>query len=463
MIKMQDNFNIQNNSTKIMVHATCFGNLNNILTTKFLANPSLAIVDVNQPQSLYFLKANWGSAIFITNPNYILNNKQADIYPCDSASKRLPKVEKAYLNRKNGQFEINDSLLDDILQNELKDHTFEELDMQIEMYDRGFLKFYIKVDNKHIELTKENVQQFFKDKYGNYLTRLSELEMRDDLELWSGYQLRSAMCKPISLTDLNNSLYRLNINAFKNVIHNNQCSINKQNDTAINNYYQVLHVKNDKQLTIFNKHKQLIDDLFFQHMFNPHIHSPLNIYDVFVSWFLYDEFRYCYENIGDNNVFATIIVLSNFQSQINNVHEKLYLDSERFPQIIQLLNDIYEDLNKPSNMQTIFQSKFFHNEDEKMVFFETLSYFAYKIGYEYFTTFYEVKTKECLDINSNNFSHVLLPKHIDKSLINPFEKLNIKPVLYDNIDGMDKTVKDLIQKNQIQSMEGFKLNGVAVK
>lgn len=51
---MQDNFNIQNNSTKIMVHATCFGNLNNILTTKFLANPSLAIVDVNQPQSLYF-------------------------------------------------------------------------------------------------------------------------------------------------------------------------------------------------------------------------------------------------------------------------------------------------------------------------------------------------------------------------------------------------------------------------
>ena len=463
MIKMQDNFNIQNNSTKIMVHATCFGNLNNILTTKFLANPSLAIVDVNQPQSLYFLKANWGSAIFITNPNYILNNKQADIYPCDSASKRLPKVKKAYLNRKNGQFEINDSLLDDILENEFKDHTFEELDMQIEMYDRGFLKFYIKVDNKHIELTKENVQQFFKDKYGNYLTRLSELEMRDDLELWSGYQLRSAMCKPISLTDLNNSLYRLNINAFKNVIHNNQCSINKQNDTAINNYYQVLHVKNNKQLTIFNKHKQLIDDLFFQNMFNPHIHSPLNIYDVFVSWFLYDEFRYCYENIGDNNVFATIIVLSNFQSQINNVHEKLYLDSERFPQIIQLLNDIYEDLNKPSNMQTIFQSKFFHNEDEKMVFFETLSYFAYKIGYEYFTTFYEVKTKECLDINSNNFSHVLLPKHIDKSLINPFEKLNIKPVLYDNIDGMDKTVKDLIQKNQIQSMEGFKLNGVAVK
>lgn len=460
MIKMQDNFNIQNNSTKIMVHATCFGNLNNILTTKFLANPSLAIVDVNQPQSLYFLKANWGSAIFITNPNYILNNKQADIYPCDSASKRLPKVKKAYLNSKNGQFEINDSLLDDILQNELKAHTFEELDMQMAMYESGLLKFYITVDNKNIELTKENVQQFFKNKDGNYLTRLSEVGMRDNLELWEGYQLRSAMCKPISLTDLNNSLYRLNINAFKNVIHNNHCAINKQNDTAINNYYQVLHVKNDKQLTIFNKHKQLIDDLFFQHMFNPHIHSPLNIYDVFVSWFLYDEFRYCYENIGDNNVFATIIVLSNFQSQINNVHEKLYLDSERFPQIIQLLDDIYEDLNKPSNMQTIFQSKLFHNEDEKMVFFETLSYFAYKIRYEYFTTFYEVKLKECLDINSNNFPHVLLPTSIDVSLINHFEKLNIKPVLYTDLD---QTVKDLIQKNQIQSMEGFKLNGVAVK
>lgn len=460
MIKTQDHFDIKDNSTKFMVHATGSSNLNNILTTKFLANPSLAIVDVNQPQSLYFLKANWGSAIFITNPNYILNNKQVDIYPCDSASKRLPKVEKAYLNRKNGQFEINDSLLDDILQNELKDHTFEELDMQMAMYESGLLKFYITVDNKNIELTKENVQQFFKDKDGNYLTRLSEAGMRDNLELWEGYQLRSAMCKPISLTDLNNSLYRLNINAFKNVIHNNQCSIMKQNDTAINNYYQVLHVKNDKQLTIFNKHKQLIDDLFFQHMFNPHIHSPLNIYDVFISWYLYDEFRYCYENIGDNNVFATIIVLSNFQSQINNVHEKLYLDSERFPQIIQLLNDIYEDLNKPSNMQTIFQSKFFHNEDEKMVFFETLSYFAYKIGYEYFTTFYEVKVKECLDINSDNFPHVLLPTSTDMSLINHFEKLNIKPVLYTDLD---QTVKDLIQKNQIQSMEGFKLNGVAVK
>lgn len=460
MIKTQDHFDIKDNSTKFMVHATGSSNLNNILTTKFLANPSLAIVDANQPQSFKFLSLNWGRIFFITNPNYILNNHQTDIYPCDSASKRLPKVRKAYFNRKNGKFEINDLLLDDILQNEFKDHTFEKLDMQIAIYACGLLKFYITVDNKNIELTKENVQQFFKDKDGNYLTRLSEASMRDNLELWEGYQLNSAICKPISLTDLNNSLYRLNINAFKNVIHNNQCSINKQNDTAINNYYQVLHVKNDKQLTIFNKHKQLIDDLFFQHMFNPHIHSPLNIYDVFVSWFLYDEFRYCYENIGDNNVFATIIVLSNFQSQINNVHEKLYLDSERFPQIIQLLNDIYEDLNKPSNMQTIFQSKFFHNEDEKMVFFETLSYFAYKIGYEYFTTFYEVKVKECLDINSDNFPHVLLPKSTDVSLINHFEKLNIKPVLYADLD---QTVKDLIQKNQIQSMEGFKPNGVAVK
>jgi hypothetical protein len=460
MIKTQDHFDIKDNSTKFMVHATGSSNLNNILTTKFLANPSLAIVDANQPQSFKFLSLNWGRIFFITNPNYILNNHQTDIYPCDSASKRLPKVEKAYFNRKNGKFEINDLLLDDILQNEFKDHTFEKLDMQIEMYERGLLKFYITVDNKNIELTKENVQQFFKDKYGNYLTRLSEANMRDNLELWEGYQLSSAICKSISLTDLNNSLYRLNINAFKNVIHNNQCSIMKQNDTAINNYYQVLHVKNDKQLTIFNKHKQLIDDLFFQHMFNPHIHSPLNIYDVFVSWFLYDEFRYCYENIGDNNVFATIIVLSSFQSQINNVHEKLYLDSERFPQIIQLLNDIYEDLNKPSNMQTIFQSKFFHNEDEKMMFFETLSYFAYKIGYEYFTTFYEVKVKECLDINSDNFPHVLLPTSTDGALINHFEKLNIKPVLYADLD---QTVKDLIQKNQIQSMEGFKLNGVAVK
>ena len=347
-------------------------------------------------------------------------------------------------------------LLDDILQNEFKDYTFDKLDMQIEMYEHGLLKFYITLDDhKHIELTKENVQQFFKDKDGSYLTRLSETSMRDELELWEGYQLTAAICKPIGLTDLNNSLYRLNINAFKNVIHNNQCSIMKQNNTAINNYYQVLHVKNDKQLTIFNKHKQLIDDLFFQHMFNPHIHSQLNIYDVFVSWYLYDEFRYCYENIGDNNIFATIIVLSNFQYQINNVHEKLYLDSERFPQIIQLLNDIYEDLNKPSNMQTIFQSKFFHNEDEKMVFFETLSYFVYKIGYEYFTTFYEVKVKECLDINSDNFPHVLLPTSTDGSLINHFEKLNIKPVLYADLD---QTVKDLIQKNQIQSMDGFKLN-----
>lgn len=95
-----------------------------------------------------------------------------------------------------------------------------------------------------------------------------------------------------------------------------------------------------------------------------------------------------------------------------------------------------------------------------MVFFETLSYFAYKIEYEYFTTFYEVKVKECLDINSDNFSHVLLLTSTDESLINHFEKLNIKPVLYADLD---QTVKDLIQKNQIQSMEGFKLNGVAVK
>lgn len=460
MIKTQNHFDIKDNSTKFMVHATCSSNLNNILTTKFLANPSLAIVDVNQPQSLYFLKANWGSAIFITNPNYILNNKQADIYPCDSASKRLPKVKKAYLNRKNGQFEINDSLLDDILQNEFKDHTFEKLDMQMEMYKSGLLKFYITVDNKNIELTKENVQQFFKDKNGNYLTRLSEAGMRDNLELWESYQLSSAICQPIHLTDLNNRLYNLNKDELKSVIHNNQCSITKQNDTTINNNYQVSYIKNDKQLEIFNKHKRFIDDLFFQHMFDPHFHSQLDIYEKFCLCYLCEEFPDYYENIGYKNILAAIIVLSIFQSKINNVHEKLYLDSERFPQIIQLLNDIYEDLNKPSNMQTILQSKFFHNEDEKMVFFETLSYFAYKIGYEYFTTFYEVKVKECLDINSNNFSHVLLPTSTDVSLINHFEKLNIKPVLYTDLD---QTVKDLIQKNQIQSMEGFKLNDVVIK
>ena len=221
---------------------------------------------------------------------------------------------------------------------------------------------------------------------------------------------------------------------------------------------KVLLVKNDKQLEIFNKHKWFIDDLFFQHMFDTHFHSQLNIYEEFVSCYLYGEFEYCYEDIGGyNNIFASIIVLSNFQSKLNRVNEELYLDSERFPQIIQLLHDIYEDLNKPSNMQTIFQSKFFHHEDEKMAFFEALSYFAYKIKYEYFTTFYEVKTKECLDINSNNFSHVLLPLHIDKSLINQFEKLNIKPVLYDNLE---HTVKDLLQTNQIQSMESFKLDNV---
>ena len=353
-------------------------------------------------------------------------------------------------------------MLDDILQNEFKDHTFDKLDMQIEMYDRGLLKFYIALDdNKHIELIKENIQQFLKDRDGNYLTRLSETGMRDDLELWEGYQLRNAICKPISLTDLNNSLYRLNLNELKSVIHNNQCSITKQDNTTINNHYQVLYVKNDKQLEVFNKHKRFIDDLFFQHMFDPYFHSQLNIYEEFVSCYLYGEFGYCYEDIGGyNNIFAAIIVLSNFQSKLNHVNEKLYLDSERFPQIIQLLNDIYEDLNKPSNMQTIFQSKFFHNEDEKIVFFETLSYFAYKIGYEYFTTFYEVKVKECLDINSDNFPHVLLPTSTDGTLINHFEKLNIKPVLYADLD---QTVKVLIQKNQIQSMEGFKLNGVAVK
>lgn len=145
MIKTQDHFDIKDNSTKFMVHATGSSNLNNILTTKFLANPSLAIVDANQPQSFKFLSLNWGRIFFITNPNYILNNHQTDIYPCDSASKRLPKVRKAYFNRKNGNFEINDLLLDDILQNEFKDHTFEELDMQIEMYN----KYNINRKNNH--------------------------------------------------------------------------------------------------------------------------------------------------------------------------------------------------------------------------------------------------------------------------------------------------------------------------
>ena len=61
---------------KILVHATSLDNLSNILLSRFLAHPSLAILNNEQKQSstkstpLEHLSFNFGNVVIIDNLNY---------------------------------------------------------------------------------------------------------------------------------------------------------------------------------------------------------------------------------------------------------------------------------------------------------------------------------------------------------------------------------------------------------
>jgi len=119
------------------------------------------------------------------------------------------------------------------------------------------------------------------------------------------------------------------------------------------------------------------------------------------------------------------------------------------------------------------------DERKKNTLIQSLTYFGHQVGQNLFALYYEVKVNDCLDINSDNFSHVLLPKpktddeqYIVQHLSDKLVELGVKPVLYvrndtiqleqdDNVKKVlenmeiNKVVTNLISNNEVKVVNNF--------
>lgn len=141
-------------SNKIMVHTTSTDKLADLLTTKFLSNPSLAIIDPNEKLSnnndrteLDFVSDTFGKVIFIANINHILNNHKIDIYPCDSASATMPDINKGYFNPHNNSLEFNSLSFSATMADKIKQWFHQQFNSE---NNKQFIDFYFKYHRKNL-------------------------------------------------------------------------------------------------------------------------------------------------------------------------------------------------------------------------------------------------------------------------------------------------------------------------
>ena len=322
-----------------------------------------------------------------------------------------------------------------------------EFEMQEKMYKDGLIKYHVSLNNdweiefpEYMELTKENVQTYFKNINGEHTTRLSEYGMHEEITNWENYQIIAAINPIIQLDNLTNELYRLNRKELEQFIYQNKFKIT---------------LKNNDEIQLFNKHKTNIDEI----LTNCYEDNYLDEFEEIIRYFTdyHPGVQYGLEYI----IILSIVALSN---------QTLDLDHERFESSIELLDEAID---------TLKEYLYDLNEDEMNAVLKALSYFAYKIGYETFVPFYEVKMKECVDINNKNFSHVLLPLsslHQKNNIqplqyaINKFNELGIKTIFYEKntfdengnikVSHYDKNeaIQELIQSNEIGLVNDFELD-----
>lgn len=330
-----------------------------------------------------------------------------------------------------------------------------KFEMQEKMYKDGLIKYHVALNyeldiefSEHIDLTKENVQKYFKNINGEHATRLSEYGMHEEITNWENYQIIAAINPIIQLDNLTNELYRLNRQELEQFIHQNEFKIT---------------LKNNDEIQLFNKHKTNIDEI----LENCHQDNYLDGFEEFTRY-LIDCFPYAQCEL-EYLIIPAIVALSN---------QTLDLDHERFEYTIELLDDAVEELREH------LYNFGLDDENEINAAIEAISYFAYKIGHETFVPFYEVKMKECLDIDNKNFSHVLLPLstlHQENNIqplqyaINKFNELGIKPIFYEkhtfdengNIKehyyDKNSIIQELIKNNEIELVNEFKLDNAKME
>ena len=304
-----------------------------------------------------------------------------------------------------------------------------EMEMLEKMHQDGLMKFYLslsksRTDNddlkhksKYIEFTKENINMHFKKHDGLEKLTESDLNRLDDFYEWEEYQLIAAITPKIQVSQLTNHLHQLNKQELLEQIESNFINFSKK--------IQFDDVNQQKQ---FELDRQFIDKLIMD--------KPLEPFEHFEKYIL----KSYQLNPSDMEQFLrpAIMTLSS---------EKEYFKHDRFEKYLDVMDVAIDELTYDLD------------ERKKNTLIQSLTYFGHQVSQNLFSLYYEAKVNDCLDINADNFSHVLLPKpktddehQIIQHLSDKLAKLGVKPVLYvrnDTIQLEQDNVKEVLGKMEI--------------
>ena len=318
------------------------------------------------------------------------------------------------------------------LQNSITYMSFNQSEMEMleKMHQDGLMKFYLslsksRTDNdddlkhksKYIEFTKENINMHFKKHNGLEKLTESDLNRLDDFYEWEEYQLIAAITPKIQVSQLTNHLHQLNKQELLERIESNSINFTKK--------IQFDDVNQQKQ---FELDRQFIDKLIMD--------KPLEPFEHFEKYIL----KSYQLNPSDVEQFLrpAIMTLSS---------EKEYFKHDRFEKYLDVMDVAIDELTYDLD------------ERKKNTLIQSLTYFGHQVSQNLFSLYYEAKVNDCLDINADNFSHVLLLKpntddehQIIQHLSDKLVELGVKPVLYvqnDTIQLEQHNVKEHLKNMEI--------------
>ena len=319
-----------------------------------------------------------------------------------------------------------------------------EMEMFEKMHQDGLMKLYLslskkrtnndddmKPQSKYIEFTKQNINEHFKKHDGLEKLTESDLNRLDDFYEWEEYQMIAAITPKIQVGQLTNHLHQLNKQELLEHIESNSINFTKQ--------IQFDDVNQQKQ---FELDCQFIDKLIMD--------KPLEPFEHFEKYIL----KSYQLNSSDMEQFLrpAIMTLSS---------EKEYFKHDRFEKYLDVMDVAIDELTYDLD------------ERKKNTLIQSLTYFGHQVSQNLFALYYEVKVNDCLDINSDNFSHVLLTKpktddehQIIQHLSDKLVELGVKPVLYvrnDTIQLEQDNVKEHLKNMEINHVVTNLINQHEVK
>ena len=365
-----------------------------------------------------------------TQFKHVLNHKM-QIWMIDALMSKSKNFNNKFAFQAHHTLKNHIVKIEPEIQNSVTYTSFNQSEMEMleKMHQDGFMKFYLslsksRTDNddlkhksKYIEFTKENINMHFKKHDGLEKLTESDLNRLDDFYEWEEYQLIAAITPKIQVGQLTNHLYQLNKQELLEHIESNSINFTKK--------IQFDDVNQQKQ---FELDRQFINKLI--------VDKPLEPFEYFEKYIL----KSYQLNPSDVEQFLrpAIITLSS---------EKEYFKHDRFEKYLDVMDVAIDELTYDLD------------ERKKNTLIQSLTYFGHQVSQNLFALYYEVKVNDCLDINSDNFSHVLLPKpktddehQIIQHLSDKLAKLGVKPVLYVRNDIIQLEQDDNV-KEHLKNME----------